>query len=69
LLCVVPGVARLAGVLDLYFEKNKDQSLDVFEPGEKRVSGLEGGKYEDGPSLLNITGRLSMRSGEMSWMV
>jgi hypothetical protein len=60
----VSVMVRLAGVLDLYFEKKKDQNLDVVESTARR-----GSSPEEGPSLLNITGRLSMRAGEMSWMV
>jgi hypothetical protein len=65
--------ARLAGVLDLYFERNKENlsqpnNIDLSERREKRNStGSE--RKSEAPSLLNISGRIEMKAGEMSWMV
>jgi hypothetical protein len=64
--------ARLAGVLDLYFERNKDATtnggtVDVSETRKRSSTGL--GRKSEAPSLLNISGRLEMKAGEMSWMV
>lgn len=53
---------RLAGVLDFYFEKNKD-TTSIIEADDKRTSITET------PSFVNFSGRLGMKIGEMSWMV
>lgn len=73
-------IHRLAGVLDLYFEKHKDKHEFEFNMNSNTPENSNGnsnnntvnessGNENAVPSLINISGRLSIRSGEISWMV